>query len=70
MPRVDTECEGPGATHYHACKCREEYFATIEKRLKKAVETLKYCSIEPGMLHPQNNSQFIVAKECLMEMGE
>lgn len=32
MPRVDREC----TTHCHACDCREEYFARIEKALKVA----------------------------------
>lgn len=33
-PRVDRECHGEGATHHHACKCREEYFTKMEAALQ------------------------------------
>lgn len=29
MPGVDKECEGIGATHWFACKCREKRFEMI-----------------------------------------
>ena len=45
MPGVDKECEGNGATHHFACKCREEYFAGIEKALKVARDNLFYVKV-------------------------
>lgn len=43
MPGIDRECEGDGATHYMACKCREEYFEELAReneRLREALKTL------------------------------
>lgn len=42
MPYVDKGCEGPGATHYHACDCREEHFKELESQLAVAREALEY----------------------------
>ncbi len=36
---IDKQCGCYGGTHHHACKCREEYFARLEKKLEKAKET-------------------------------
>ncbi len=41
MPRVDKQCEGPGATHHFACKCREEQFSRHEARLKHAEKVIR-----------------------------
>lgn len=37
MPQVDKQCQGNGATHHHACKCREEFFARMEKALEAVI---------------------------------
>lgn len=42
MPGVDTECKGRGATHHHACKCREARFRNIEQALKVARQALTH----------------------------
>lgn len=43
MPGIDKDCEGDGATHHLACKCREAYFSKVEKRLKDATVRLYLC---------------------------
>lgn len=70
MPRVDTECEGPAATHCNACKCREAYFATIEKNLKKAVKTLREienCHLADPRL--REGAILQSTRACLKEIG-
>ena len=50
-----TECEGPGATHHHACACREEHFRKLEAeviQLRALVHCAKFVisDLSPG--HP------------------
>ncbi len=33
MPGVDNDCDGPGATHHFACKCREDFFRSLLKEI-------------------------------------
>lgn len=46
MPGIDRECKGNGATHHHACKCREAHFTEVEAKLKIAREALEFYSKE------------------------
>jgi hypothetical protein len=41
------ECIGPGATHHHACACREAYIAKLERVAEAAREYVAYATEYP-----------------------
>jgi hypothetical protein len=57
MPFIDKECEGPGATHHFACKCREEYFAKLR-------EALEYIAEMPNRIGIDADCEGAPAKDC------
>jgi len=65
MPGVDRECEGPGATHHHACACREQRFQRMEEKLM-AVEG----ALEQIALGSQDTMSQRIANGALVKLRE
>ena len=41
-----------------------------QKRVDALVKALEYCAQDPRTMHPQNNAQFVVARNALNAYGE
>lgn len=63
---IDTECEGPGATHHFACKCREEMF----EKLRVENAELKSIMVSNGALLYLHKEKLAVARTALNRIKE
>lgn len=61
---IETECEGPGATHHFACKCREEMF----EKMRVENEELKSIMVSNGALLYMHKEKLAVATDALQEI--
>lgn len=51
-------------------KKKDEEIERLRSALEIATKALKYCSVEPGMLRPENNRQNAVAMNALAAIDE
>lgn len=56
--------------HLHCDKCRAAGFLEAVNKMESSIQALKYCSIEPGYLFPENNKQHVVAMNALAEFKQ
>lgn len=62
MPGIDKECQGEGATHHFACRCREEYFVRVELQLAEAKRIFERLSKGRGLIFSSADAKLALAR--------